>query len=373
MEKPYDVIIVGAGPAGSTCAAYLSRAGVNVLLIDKETFPRDKACAGSQSEVALKHIKELGAYAEVKKAGYPSKGLMITAPDYTKCYMKAPGERFTTPRIVFDRIMKDTAIKWGAHFQDACFVNGLVYEDGRMAGVSAWRGGIGVKYRARMVIGADGAYSMIAQVLGMFPDDPFNVGLAMTAYFEEFEHEGYNEVHFDRHVLPCYVWIFPTGDRPGFANVGLGLRADLFKGTDLTKYFHRFLETSPYGSRLKRARQVSAWRYARVPSGMQASVNYAPGALLIGDAGSCALPLTGEGIGPAMESASMAADTVIEALDSNDFSEEILKRYHERWRSALRVKYQNMKVMENAFREEETINDLVRQVPYGRGIQGKSC
>ena len=195
----------------------------------------------------------------------------------------------------------------------------------------------------------------------MFPDNPAHVAVAMSCYYENVPMEGYLEFHFDRHVLPTYLWIFPTGNQEGLVNVGLGIRADIHRGTALTKYFQQFVRSSPYGRRLLDAKQVSEWQCSRIPCGTQAGKNHAPGAMLIGDAGSCALPLTGEGVGPAMESAKMASDIAIVALDGNDTSDEVLAGYHERWLAACKLKYQNMKVMENAFCNAEAVNALVKK------------
>jgi geranylgeranyl reductase family protein len=360
-----EVIVVGAGPAGSTCASYLSRAGIDVLLLDAEKWPCDKPCGDSQAEVTMSHVRELGGFDEVKKVGYPNKGLLLTSPSHEKCCLPASGERFTTPRRIFDNIIKDLAIRHGAEFLEECWVYDVIKEDGFVKGVKAKYQGEYVEFRSKLVIGADGAHSKVAKAIGQFPDDPASVAVVGRCYFEYVPMEGYLEIHFDKNVLPGYVWIFPSGKDP-VTNVGLGFNAELYlkeqmKGRTLEDFLQIFIENNPHGERLKNARKIGPWKGWRIPSGPQAMDNYASGVMLIGDAGSMVLPLTGEGIGPAMETAKMAADTAMEALVAGDFSAGFLKRYSDKRHSMYDAKYQSIKTLENAFRSPETINGFVHK------------
>ena len=354
-----EVIIVGAGPGGSACASYLSRAGVDVLMLDKERWPRDKPCGDSQSEVTVMHVKELGAIDELRKVGYPNKGALLTAPNFEKCYLDSPGERYTTPRRIFDNLMKDHAVKLGAELLEECWVYDVIKEGGFVRGVRAKYQSEYVEFRAKIVIGADGAHSLVAKSINQFPDDPAHVAVVGRCYYDNVPMEGYVEIHFDINVLPGYVWIFPSGNPP-VANVGLGFNADIYnneqmKGKKLEDFLTVFMENNPFGERLKHGRQISPFKGWRIPSGPQAMENYDSGVMLIGDAGSMVLPLTGEGIGPAMETAKMAADTTMEALAVNDFSAEFLKRYADKRHTMYDAKYQAIKALEDAFRSPDTI------------------
>lgn len=192
-----DVIVVGAGPGGSTCASYLARAGVDVLLIDKETFPRDKPCGDSQAEVTIKHVAELGALDEVRKYGFRNKGFLLTSPSYEKAYLAGPGERYTTPRKIFDNIMKNTAVRHGAEMLEDCWVYDAIKEDGFIKGVKAKYQGEYVEFRSKIVIGADGSHSMVAKAMGMFPENLQCVGAGMRCYYQDVPMEGYLEIHFE--------------------------------------------------------------------------------------------------------------------------------------------------------------------------------
>ncbi len=360
-----EVIVVGAGPGGSACASYLSRAGIDVLLLDKEKWPRDKPCGDCQSEVSVMHIKELGAIEELREVGFQSRGALMTAPDHAAAYLDTPSERFNTPRRVFDNLMKNTAVRHGAELLEECWVYDVIREDGFVRGVRAKYQGEYVELRSRLVIGADGSHSRVAKAIGQFPDDPTCIAVVGRCYYDGVAMEGYNEIHFDESVLPGYVWIFPSGN-PVVANVGLGFNADIYlkegmQGRHWQHFLDLFIQNNPHGERLKKGRMVGPWKGWRIPSGPQAMENYADGVMLIGDAGSMVLPLTGEGMGPAMETASMAADTAMEALAAGDYSAAFLKRYADRRHATYDAKYQSIKALEDAFRSPETINGFVHK------------
>ena len=143
-------------------------------------------------------------------------------------------------------------------------------------------------------------------------------------------------------------------------NVGIGFGMDIYKGRTLQECIEIFTENSPFGERLKTARQISPWKGWRLPTAPQAFDNFVAGAMLIGDAGSFILPLTGEGVGPAMETGKMAADTAIEALEKGDYSLETMKKFGERWHGNYDEKYRQMLAMNDAFRSPEAINNTVQ-------------
>lgn len=355
-----DVIVVGAGPGGSTCASYLARAGVDVLLIDKETFPRDKPCGDSQAEVTIKHVAELGALDEVRKYGFRNKGFLLTSPSYEKAYLAGPGERYTTPRKIFDNIMKNTAVRHGAEMLEDCWVYDVIKEDGFIKGVKAKYQGEYVQFRSKIVIGADGSHSMVAKAMGMFPENLQCVGAGMRCYYQDVPMEGYLEIHFDKSVLPGYIWIFPSGQE-GAANVGIGINLDVYNDKTMLEYMDIFAQTSPFGKRLLKGRQVSEWKGWRLPTAPQRCCDYANGAMLIGDAGSMIIPLTGEGAGPATETGKLAADTAMEALQAGDWSESFLKRYSDRINQTYGAKLHAMQALDDTFRNPQAIDGIVHK------------
>lgn len=367
-----DVIVVGAGPGGSACASYLVREGVDVLLVDKETFPRDKPCGDCQSGFAYGHLKELGVLDEVASKGFENRGILLTSPDYSKIALEAPtkGMRFNTPRRIFDDIMRRNAIKDGAEMLEQFWVYDVIREDGFVRGVKAKYQGEYIEVRSKIVIGADGSHSMVAKAIDMFPDDDSNVAVVGRCYYADVPLEGFNEIHFDKNVLPGYVWVFPEKDN--VANVGLGFNRDCYtEGKTLEEYLDLWIETSPYGRVLKDKKRIGIFKGWRIPSGAQAMDNYDAGVMLIGDAGSMVMPLTGEGIGPAFETAKFAAETSLKALKANDFSREMLKEFSDRTRKTYEPKYQSVKSMEKLFRSPEAIDQAVRQIIENDALKQK--
>ncbi len=358
-----DVIIVGAGPGGSSCSAYMKRQGFDPLLLDKDVFPREKPCGDCQSGVTTKLLAELGWLEGLREIGFENYGITMTSPDYTKLVVEAPnrGTRYDTPRRIYDHYCVKRAVAEGVEFRENVWVYDVIWEDGKVCGVKAKVDGEYVQIRFRMVIGADGSHSIIAKKIKMFPDNDNDVAVVGRCYYADVDMEPFNEIHFDKDVLPGYVWLFPEKDK--LCNVGLGFNRDLYKeGKTLEEYLDSWIETSPFGEKLRGKRRIGEFRGWRIPSGSQAMANVVPGCILIGDAGSMVMPLTGEGIGPAMVTGKLASEVTREAFDENDFSLNVLSRYPERRDKIYGPKYQSIKAMENAFSSAEAVDGFVHKI-----------
>lgn len=359
-----DVIIVGAGPGGTACAAFMKRLGLEPLLVDKEFFPREKPCGDGQAGVTTELLDELGWLDGLRELGYENHGIIMTSPDYSKIVVEAPfkGRRYDTPRRIFDNYCVERAVAEGVEFKENVWVYDVIWEDGKVCGVKAKIDGEYVQIHTKMVIGADGAHSIIAKKIGMFPDEDTDVAVVGRCYYADVEMEPYNEIHFDKDVLPGYVWLFPEKDN--LCNVGLGFNRNLYAedGKTLEEYLDQWIESSPYGERLRGKKRVGEFRGWRIPSGSQAMANVVPGCILIGDAGSMVMPLTGEGIGPAMLTGKMAAQVTKEAFDKNDFSLEVLSSYTKQRDDIYGPKYAQIKSLENAFATKEAVDQFVHNV-----------
>jgi hypothetical protein len=188
-----------------------------------------------------------------------------------------------------------------------------------------------------MIIGADGVHSIVARALDIAPQDSRNVIVALRAYFENVKgDEGTADLFFDDDFFPGYGWIFHLGQ--GRANVGLGMVRDVYQRYDinLRQAFDDWLAQDPnVRERLGDARmdgRIVGWP---LNTYRRDARNFAPRALLVGDAGSFVDPINGEGIHTALETAVIAAGVTVEALKADDFGADFLSRYESRWRAAL--------------------------------------
>lgn len=351
-----DVIVVGAGPGGSTCAAYLALAGVDVLLLDKEVWPRDKPCGDGQTAVACEFLKDIGIADELASMGFKTKGASFTSPDYNRVnFDMGEASSYVTPRRLFDDLVRKRAIQAGAEMIENAWVYDVIKEDGFIRGVKAKIDGEYVELRSKLVIGADGAHSIIAKKIGMFNDDDNEVAVVGRCYYEDVDIPGYLEMHLDKDVLPGYVWIFPMRD--GKANVGLGYNRKFYVDVpDLEVTLEKWIVESPYGECLRGKRRIGEFRGWRIPYATGAFDNYVDGCMLIGDAGSLITPFTAEGIGPAMASGHLVSKICQKALRLGDFSCHVLMEYKVQWDNEYGPAIKRIKSIESAFQSAETIN-----------------
>ncbi len=326
----YDVIISGAGPAGSTCALALKESGLRVALLDRATFPRDKVCGDAIPGRAVKTLYKINPkYETAFKAFAPKLATRKTTLFYKgrNIAFNWVGEAYTSARLDFDNflfslatdnsradIYIDTEIKTVMREGDGF---GLVTRDGRT-------------FTCKMLVGADGAHSAVArQLAGRVMDRHNHVG-SVRAYYANISGLDPNttEVYFDKEFLPSYLWVFPL---PGnTANVGFGmLSSEIAKRkADLKKLFYQFLERSPeLQQRLGNAKQTSPLEGFGLPLGATDVTISGAGFILTGDAASLIDPISGDGIGNAMLSGKLAAEQVIQCFAANDFSAPFIKSY----------------------------------------------
>ncbi len=328
MEE-HDVIILGGGPAGSIAAMYLAKAGKDVLLIDKKTFPRDKVCGDAQGRKAARIIKDLGIYQDYEKIpGQKIYGITLSSPDGTmvdfdveKRDKPAPGYCHT--RMVFDDFLFKNAEKI-VKIQYST-ISDVIIEDGFCKGLIDTNG---KQYRAKLVLAADGAVSIVARKFDLDKNPTEHHIAAIRAYYKDVK--GLTdriEIHMVKDLIPGYFWIFPLPNKG--ANVGLGMIIkDMKKGMSLKQALLDQIKDNPlFAERFKDAELVGDIMGWNLPIASYHRKCYGDGFLLLGDAASLIDPLSGEGVGNAMISGQIAAKVAIDAIEKNDFSEEFLEIY----------------------------------------------
>jgi geranylgeranyl reductase family protein len=325
-----DVIVVGAGPAGSTTAYYLASAGLDVLLLEKSRFPREKVCGDGLTPRAVKALVAMGVPVTESDGWLRNKGLRVIGagmrlelpwPELTSY----PGYGLVRTRLDFDEELARRASQAGARLLEGVNVTGPVIDErtGRITGVTARAddGGpdAGRQYRARLVVAADGNSSRLSVAMGLRKRDDRPIGVAVRAYYTSPRHDDdYLESWLDLwdgdRLLPGYGWVFGMGD--GTSNVGLGLlnTSAAFGNTDYHALLRSWLNGMPAEWGFTGEHRVGPVRGAALPMAFNRTPHYTRGLLLVGDAAGMVNPFNGEGIAPAMESGEIAARTVAQAL-----------------------------------------------------------
>lgn len=338
-----EVIVVGAGPAGAMTAIILARQGHDVLLLDRQTFPRDKTCGDAVPAGAVEMMYEMGMQAKIETAVsrrefYPVYQMQLVSPrghvmDATFAKGRHMGlDSYVAPRLYFDATLQQHAVDSGAEFQPWSVKEPIV-ENGRVIGVRAQVNGSVKDIHAQMVVGADGVTSVITRALrpkeGLHQDH--HRAVALRAYIQDLE-EIPNTVEFFlyKEILPGYAWIFPVGE--GRANIGLGLRLDHLRKHKLrlNTMLQEFLAMPTVKKRLKQGGKLHDIATWQLNFGSQKHLQHVfDGALLVGDAAGFINPLTGGGIHNALISARLAAHTIHEALEEKDTSRQRLQVYED--------------------------------------------
>ena len=323
-----DVIVVGAGPAGSTVAYHLATAGLDVLLLEKTSFPREKVCGDGLTPRAVKALTAMGLPVRAEDGWLLNKGLRIIGGggrielDWPEL-SSFPGYGAVRTRTDFDQMLARHAEKAGARLLENVNVTGAVTDDrtGRVTGVTAREqaGGEPRVFSGRFVIAADGNSSRLSVSMGLHKRDDRPLGVAVRTYYTTPRHDDdYLEAWLDlwdgQQLLPGYGWIFGMGD--GTSNVGLGLlnTSEAFGNIDYRSLLQRWLAAMPAEWGLVEENRTAPVRGAALPMGFNRTPHYSNGLVLVGDAGGMVNPFNGEGIAYAMESGELAARTIVQAL-----------------------------------------------------------
>jgi menaquinone-9 beta-reductase len=341
-----DVIVVGAGPSGATTAYYLAQAGLNVLLLEKARFPREKVCGDGLTPRAVKTLIAMGVDTGPGSGWLPNKGLRVIGagmrlelpwPELDSY----PGYGLVRTRASLDETLARRAQAAGAKLLEGVTVTGPVLDDaGRIVGVTAdthdseRARGDSTTYRARVIVAADGNSSRLSVAMGLHKRDDRPLGVAVRTYYTSPRHDDdYLESWLDLwdgdRLLPGYGWIFGMGD--GTSNVGLGLlnTSEAFGNTDYRALLKRWLRSMPEEWGYTEENRTEPVRGAALPMGFNRTPHYYRGLLLAGDAAGMVNPFNGEGIAYAMESGEILAGTIATALacPTREQAERVLRGY----------------------------------------------
>ncbi|MBV6512629.1 MAG: putative thiazole biosynthetic enzyme [Ignavibacteriaceae bacterium] len=365
MKQEYDIIVVGAGPAGSMAARYAADQGVSVLVLEKD---RDVGYPVRCGEAVSKEgVEEFIPSDEKWITAHITKFAMI-APDGTEAVIELPGEGYILERRIFDYELAKSAAASGAEYITRAYVNGLIIEDDTVKGVKYQFRGEDKEVRAKIVIAADGVESRVGRWAGLKTHIDFRdmecctqatvSGLQVntdTCYF-----------YFGENVAPSgYFWVFPKGE--GIANVGLGVSGAVGKKRSALSFLNNFMEQHyPNAS-------ILTCIAGGVPCSPTLDKITGKGIMLVGDAARQVNPLSGGGIASGMIGGKLAGITAGEAILTGNLNH--IHEYEKRWHDRLGRRHETFnRIKEGIYNfKDEKFNAIAHsfnKVPYDKRSLG---
>jgi menaquinone-9 beta-reductase len=334
--RNFDVLIVGAGPAGAATAIALGNSGLSVGLLDKAKFPRDKTCGDALSVDVVNQLRILSPALSDAFEQFASKvasfGVKIVAPDgnhldipFVHNQQKRPG--YVCSRLDFDNLLVQ-------HL--AAYPNVTHFEEHTVTRVENVSDKVCVQthdgsFSAPIVVGADGAHSIVAKELSNLRPEKDHYSAGLRIYCEgviDFHPENFIELYFFQHILPGYLWIFPLPDNN--ANVGIGMLSSAVskKKVNLKAVLRELLSTHPVlEKRFRNARPIEKVKGYGLPLGSKKRSLSGERFLLTGDAASLIDPFSGEGIANAIRSGRVAASHILKCFEQHNFSKSFNNQY----------------------------------------------
>ena len=338
MAEQYDLVVVGAGPGGSSAAYHSTKAGLNTLLVDRQEFPRDKTCGDGLMPHAASEVALMGL---VDWLDEPHHGKFTGFSIYTRSALlrqnvppSLHGPRgYVIRRQETDAKVLERAVSAGADFRSGVRATDLVRSaSGAVTGIIGSKAGESLRFEAPLVVVADGVGGFAGKGMKAHQN-----AVARRQYFRDVDGPNKKDLHIfitkdmNSHGAG-YGWVFYFGD--GTANVGAGVSTSALArtGRNLKDFYDRFLEEPQMADWLENATPEGPPTSWSLKMGMWGARRYGQGMMLVGDAGSMIHPISGEGVGYALESGRLAASWANEAHVRQDFSASTLSGYERQLR-----------------------------------------
>lgn len=328
-----SAIIVGGGPGGAAAAIALAQRGVdNIVLVDKEGFPRDKTCGSGLSPNALVVLDKLGLKEQVWQMGYPISGLRLVTREGREIKVRSQEAAVVCLRRQFDNALIERALQLGVTVKTPFTAKELVRENGRVVGVRSGDEEI----RADFTLVVDGANSVFS-----FDPRPKTKIQTLMGWYENFPYEeNMLDMIFSKHVAPLYGWMFP--EAPNRVNIGICIDGEDGKHAagkrNVRDVFQAFLDEN-YSKQLAGARQIGKLKGHPISWTNWVRDVSAPGVVYVGEAARMTHNATGEGIFQAMQSGVFAADAIADIRSGIASEPEAMRRYLWRCRKEFTVSF----------------------------------
>jgi geranylgeranyl reductase family protein len=330
----HDVVVVGGGPAGSAAAYWLAKAGHDVVIVERKTFPREKTCGDGLTPRAVHQLEEMGLSNELARyhrydglrAVAHGRSIEMRWPEHPTF----PSYGYVVRRRDLDTFVAEAAVQAGATLRQGAEAIAPILRDGLVVGVTIRdktkssgatdAADATEDLHARYVVIADGANSRFGRALGTARNRAYPQGMAIRGYFESPLHaEPWIESALDVRdrngaSLPGYGWIFPVGD--GTVNVGIGLLSTFrdFKSVNTSHLMTEWAHTLPDYWQIDPTSPIAPPTGGRLPMGGSVNPKVGPTWIVVGDAAGSINPFNGEGIDYAYETGRMAAGLLSECL-----------------------------------------------------------
>ena len=361
-----QVVVVGAGPAGSAAAFYHAQKGFDVLLLDKESFPREKVCGDAYQATLYPIFREMGIYEEMEaQIQTEVKHIRIWGPDEVDAKMKVEHGEWIIPRRIGDDIIRRAALRAGADWLEGFDATELVVKKGCVKGVKGIYNNEEVVIEADMVIVANGSHSVLGRQMGIFNNDENRYFYAMRGYWDGIENMEPNTSNWiydplwmpveDRELFEKYYfqpgWVNTINKEGTSASIGFCVPAGLLRAHNMSldQFFNYWKENSIIGKTyLKNAYCVDGMKGWRLPCADRIQKNYCNGAMFLGDVASCPDPAYEYGIAPAMFGGKISADVTEKAFATGDFSENVTKEMYEKLSAAFDKQWASYSIIRNS-------------------------
>jgi len=320
----YDVIVSGAGPAGSTCAEILAKAGYKVALIEKDSTWR-KPCGGAVN------YKVFNMYPQLKKLNLPKfNGITMYSADYHKLDFRLESNRYgaIVDRLEFDNLLRNTAIDSGAELFDKNFSFDFIIKNSKKVGIKT-KTPSGIKeYYGKIIVVADGVSSKLALKSGLRSKWKIeDLGIGKCAIMEGGHQLDPEFLYTFFMPFKGYGWIFPIGDKR--LNIGITTFGEANSKYNINTLYTEFLKNPHVKNYITDSNYKIIWEgsFPYPVGGILEKSLFSDNLMLIGDNGGFVSPISGEGIPSAIISGKIAAETAINALQEENYTTTILKKY----------------------------------------------